>query len=212
MLLRDIRDELGASIDWLGVGYGATPELLEFWRSNGFHTVHLSTTRNDTSGEHSAIMLDPTSDAGDALLSRHTDWFLRRFPATLADALSDVEPDVVRAALRTVAGRPELDCSEMEWRVAAGMAHGAAVFDTAPRPTRRLALRHLVDPEPDCLSAREERLLVAKALQARSWSAVVDALDYHSHATCMRALGAAVGTLVEAYGTDAARTELERFE
>jgi tRNA(Met) cytidine acetyltransferase len=210
-LLDGIREEFGDRVDWLGVGYGATPDLLDFWRSNGFYTVHLSTTRNETSGEHSAIMLDPTSEAGEDLLAGHTDWFLRRVPAMLADALSDVEPDVVRAALRTVAGQPDFDLSEMEWRIAAGMAHGAAVFDTAPRPTRQLALRHLVDPEQNLLSAREERLLVTKALQARPWSAVVDALDYHSHATCMRTLGSAVGTLVEAYGTDAARAELGRF-
>ncbi len=212
MLLEKIKDEVAVSVDWLGVGYGATPSLLDFWRSNGFRTVHFSTTRNETSGEHSAIMLNPCSEAGEDLLAKHTDWFLKRLPGMLADSLSNLDPDIVRAGLRTVAGQPVLDLSEMEWRVAAGMANGAAVFDTAPRATRRLALRHLVDPDLDPLSAREERLLVSKALQTRPWSAVVDALDYHSHATCMRALGAAVGTLVDAYGTDEARAELERFE
>jgi tRNA(Met) cytidine acetyltransferase len=101
----------------------------------------------------------------------------------------------------------------MEWRLAAGISNGAAIFETAPRPIRRLALRHLVDPAvPDLLSRREERLLVLKALQARPWTDVVERLDSHSHATCMRALGDAVGRLVETYGDETAREELERFE
>jgi tRNA(Met) cytidine acetyltransferase len=212
-LLEAIRAEFEADVDWLGVGYGATPALVDFWRDNGYRSVHLSTSRNDASGEHSAIMLDPCSADGEALLEGHSEWFRRRLPGMLADPLSDLDADVVRRVLRSVAGQPTLDLSPMEWRLAAGISNGAAIFETAPRPIRRLALRHLVDPAvPDLLSRREERLLVLKALQARPWTDVVDRLDYHSHATCMRAIGEAIGRLVETYGDETAREELERFE
>jgi tRNA(Met) cytidine acetyltransferase len=211
-LLEAIRAEFEADVDWLGVGYGATPALVDFWRDNGYRSVHLSTSRNDASGEHSAIMLDPCSADGEALLEGHSEWFRRRLPGMLADPLSDLDADVVRRVLRSVAGQPTLDLSPMEWRLAAGIPNGAASFDTAPRPVRRLAFRHLVDPaEPDLLSRREERLLVLKALQARPWTDVVERLDYHSHATCMRAIGEAIGRLVETYGDETAREELERF-
>jgi len=212
-LLEAIRAEFEADVDWLGVGYGATPALVDFWRDNGYRSVHLSTSRNDASGEHSAIMLDPCSADGEALLEGHSEWFRRRLPGMLADPLSDLDADVVRRVLRSVAGQPTLDLSAMEWRLAAGISNGTAIFETAPRPIRRLALRHLVDPaEPDLLSRREERLLVLKALQARPWTDVVDRLDYHSHATCMRAIGEVIGRLVETYGDETAREELERFE
>jgi tRNA(Met) cytidine acetyltransferase len=131
----------------------------------------------------------------------------------LSDPLSDLDPDVVRETLRAVSGTPALDLDRWEWRVAAGVPAGGAILDTAPRPFRRLALRHLVAPDdPDLLSDREERLLVRKALQARRWSTVADELGFHSRSTCMRSVGEVVGDLVDAYGGDVAGAERRRFE
>lgn len=197
--------------DWLGVGFGATPRLVDFWRENGFRPVHLGTSRDERSGEHSAIMLEALSDAGQALQDRHAAWFCRRFPGTLADRLSTVEPDVVRALCRALDSQPALELREFEWRLAAGIPHGAAIHGTAPRAVRRLAFRHLVAPETDALTAREERLLVARALQCRDWESVTAALSYRSRTECMRAFGGAVEILVEQYGTEIARRELERL-
>jgi len=197
--------------DWFGVGFGATPRLVAFWRANGFGTVHLGTSQDERSGEHSALMLDPLSDRGRRLHGRQTERLCRRLPAMLADPLSEVDPDVVRAVCRSIDRPPELDLTAFEWRIAAGLGHGAAVYDTAPRAVRRLTLRHLVARETDRLDAREERLLVGRALQCRPPGAVASALSYPSERTCMRAFGDAVGTLVEVYGTEMARTELERL-
>jgi len=213
-LLSGIADEFEDRIDWLGVGYGATPELVDFWAHNDYRTVHLSTTRNDRSGEYSAIMLRPCSDAGDALASRHADWFRDRIESVLSDPLDDLDPDVARAALRATDGTPELDLSPPEWRLVAGIPGGAGVFDTDPEPVRKLLLRHLVAPDDgdsaDALSPRQERLLVRKALQGHPWDAVADAFDFVSTAECMRALGGCVERLVRLYGDDTATEELDR--
>ena len=210
-LLAAVRDEYEGDADWLGVGYGATPELLSFWTENGYSTVHLSTTRNDTSGEYSAVMLDALSHLGDRLHGRHADWFGARIPGVLADALEDLDPDVARAALRSCDAPPDLDLSAANWRVVAGAAHGPGMYSVDPGPFRRLASHHLRSGDPHVLSAREERLLVAKLLQARPWDAVADELDYHSTSQAMRALGDALRPLVAEYGTDAASAELRRF-
>jgi tRNA(Met) cytidine acetyltransferase len=210
-LLDRIREEVSQRADWLGVGYGATPELLRFWRDNGFHTVHLSTTRNDASGEHSAIMLDPLSKAGQDLLDRHTGWFLDRMPGILSDPLSDLDPDVVRTALRSVAFAREPVLSEPEWRHAAGLPSGIAIFDTAPGVVRKLTVPALVSGET-ALTPGQERLLVAKALQARPWGEVADMLGFGSHSACMRAFGDAAGPLVDAYGDEQVQAERGRFE
>ncbi len=212
-LLESIREEFEGAVDWLGVGYGATPELLRFWRTSGYRTVHLSTTRNDASGEHSAIMLDPLSTAGTALADSHADWFVRRVPSMLGDPLDGLEPDVVRESLSAVDATPSLDLSDAEWRMLAGAPAGAAIYDTAPRPFARIALRHLVDPaDPDALSDRDERLLVLKALQGRPWAEVTDVLDFTSRAECMRSFGRAFGPLVDLYGDETVREERGRFE
>jgi tRNA(Met) cytidine acetyltransferase len=211
-LLGEVRAELGGRADWLGVGYGATPDLLAFWRENGFGTVHLSTSRNETSGEHSAVMLDGLSPAGETLHDRHAAWLCRRVPSMLADPLSGLAPDVVRAALRATDASPSLDLSAFEWRIVAGLSGGAAIFDTAPRAVRRLAVRHLVAPaDPDALSSRQERLLVGKALQARPWQEVAGDLGFQASSECMRALGETADVLVGLYGPEWIRDERGRF-
>ncbi|WP_459195082.1 tRNA(Met) cytidine acetyltransferase TmcA [Halosimplex sp. J119] len=215
-LLSEIRGEFADDVDWLGTGYGATPELLRFWRANGFSTVHLSTTRNESSGEYSAVMVAPTSDVGRALAERHGRWFVDRVAAMLSDPLDDMDQDVVRAALRSVDATPALDLSEWEWRLLAGMTGGAGIFDTSPRPLRRLTIRYLVDAgsvdDDPLLNPRQERLLVRKALQGHSWNAVADELDFHSLGQCMRALGEAVRPLLSRFGGANVEAELERFE
>ncbi|MFD1562440.1 tRNA(Met) cytidine acetyltransferase TmcA [Haloarchaeobius amylolyticus] len=213
-LLECIREEFESAVDWLGTGFGATPGLLAFWRENDYRAVHISTTRNDASGEYSALMLAPTSDAGRALHDRHADWFVRRFAALCSDALDDLEPDVARAVLRSVVDRagPPLALTDHEWRVVAGAAYGPGLFDVDPGPFRELVVRYFAD-DPDAvdLSDREERLFVLRVLQSRDWESVADRLGYHSTGQCMRALGDAVCPLVDHYGDAPALEVRERF-
>jgi tRNA(Met) cytidine acetyltransferase len=226
-LLAEIHAEFGGGgdgtgVDYFSVGYGATPRLLRFWRRAGYRTVHLSTSRNDASGEHSAIMLRPASDAGDDLLDRHAVAFRDRERDGLSDAHRDVDPDVVAGALRACPAPVPVDLTETEWRSVVGASFGPGMYDSAPGAFRDLALAALVgdgdaggaegDPDAEpALDGRERRLLVRKVLQGRPWEAVAEELGYVSTAACMRALGDAYEPLVERYGTDFALRERERF-
>ena len=213
-LLGGVEEEFGDDVDYLSTGFGATPDLLGFWTANGYRAVHLSTTRNEASGEHSAVMLRPTGDAGRTLHDRTAARFRDRVGAVLSDALRDADPDVVRATLRAcdADADPLIDPSDYEWRVVVGAAYGTGLYDAAPRPFRRLALARLLDPGRTDLDPREERLLVRKVLQARPWGAVASELGYHSPGECMRALGAAYRALVDEYGGDVARAERARLD
>jgi tRNA(Met) cytidine acetyltransferase len=211
-LLDAVHDEFAHEVDWLGVGYGATPDLLRFWRENGYGTVHLSTTRNDTSGEYSALMLRPTSEAGRALHDRHARWFTERVVGLLSDPLRDLDPDVARAALRAtdagVVATPDL--SPADWRVVVGASYGAGISAVSPVAFRTLAVAALVEGL-DALDADAERLLVRRALQAHPWDDVADELGFVSTAACMRAFGDACEPLVDAYGSEAALAERDRL-
>jgi len=224
-LLARIRAEFHGDVDYLGVGYGATPELLDFWAANGYRTVHLSTTRNDASGEYSALMLDPLSPDGEALARRHAGWFRDRIPNQLSDQLRDADPDVVRGVLSACDPGAPPDLTDREWRVVVGVAFGPGQYATAPDPFRRLALAALTGTlvegsgaderaADDLLTPREERLLVRKVLQGHSVGDVVAELDYVSERTCLRALGSAYAALAEFYGNDVdvVAEERDRFE
>ena len=212
--------DVGAGVDWLGVGYGATPSLVSFWRENGFRTLYLSTSRNETSGEHSVVMLDALSSAGRELQDRHTRWFRDGIEGVLSDALADVDADVVRASLRAVDGPTSLSLTAREWRVVVDAACGPGLYSVHPGPFRRLALRALTAPtaereglsDAERLTSRQERLLVRKVLQAQPWPVVAEELGFVSTRQCMKALGAAYGALVVRYGDETAHDHRRRYE
>jgi tRNA(Met) cytidine acetyltransferase len=211
-LLDEIRAACGDETDWLGVGYGATPELVRFWDRNGFDPVHLAITRNDRSGEHSALMLTPISESGRVLRDRHARWFVERIGGLLTDALADLDPDVVRTVMAASRITASLDLSAHEWRTIAAAAYGSGLAAIDPDAFRRLALAHLTDPASTQLSAHEERLVVAHSLQARPVERVTDELGYVSTRECLRALGDAYQPLVDRYGDDVAHEERDRYD
>ncbi len=211
-LLDAVREEAAAEgLDWIGAGFGATPGLVEFWRDNGYGAIHLSTTRNETSGEHSVLVLDPLTDAGRNLHDRHARWFADRIAGMLTDTLSDVDPDIVRAVIGSIDATSDTDLSVREWTLVVASAYGPGSIDVSPEPFRRLTIAHLLDPQ-ESLSAREERLLVMRVLQAHPWDEVADRLDYVSPGQCMRALGEAVQPLVDRFGDEDAQAIRDRYE
>jgi tRNA(Met) cytidine acetyltransferase len=211
-LLSRVREEYADDVDWLGTGYGATSELLGFWGENGYRTVGLSTTRNDASGEYSALMLSPTSDAGRDLARRHADFLADRIGGLCAGPLSDADPDVVRAALATCGATRSPSLSAAEWRVVAAAAYGPGLIDVAPGAGAELVVAGLLDPAlRDGIDDRTERLFVRKSLQSHSWDAVAAELDYPSTGAAMRAFGNGLTALVDAFGGEVASDVRERF-
>ncbi|RAW44139.1 tRNA(Met) cytidine acetyltransferase [Halorubrum sp. 48-1-W] len=210
-LLARIHDEFGGGVDYFSVGFGATPRLLRFWRRAGYRSVHLSTTRNDASGEHSAVMLRPDGEAGRTLLDRHAVALRDRERDALSDTHRDVDADVVRGVLAACPAPTTVDLTPHEWRAVVAASFGPGMYDVAPGAFRDLAIAALVGGNGDGLDDREERLLVRKVLQGRQWESIAEELGYVSTASCMRALGSAVEPLVERYGTDLALAERDRF-
>ena len=223
-LLAEVHDEFVDAVDYFSVGFGATPRLLRFWQRAGYRTVHLSTTRNDASGEHSAVMLRPAGTAGGDLLDRHAVAFRDRERDALSDAHRDVDADVVRGALAACPASVPIDLTPAAWRSVVGASFGPGTYEVAPGGFRDLALATLIgdmgpsDEEggsdgsatPD-LDPQAERLLVRKVLQGRPWESVAEELGYVSTTACMRALGDAFRPIVDHYGTDAALADRDRF-
>lgn len=56
-LLTPLAERRPEELHWLGVSFGLTQELYDFWRKGGFSPVYLRLTQNETTGEHSAILL-----------------------------------------------------------------------------------------------------------------------------------------------------------
>ncbi len=56
-LLQNLTDIKAPRLDWLGTSFGLTNGLYNFWKRGGMHLLYLRQTKNDLTGEHSAIMV-----------------------------------------------------------------------------------------------------------------------------------------------------------
>jgi N-acetyltransferase 10 len=77
-LLQSLTDVKAPRLDWLGTAFGLTNGLYKFWKRSGMHLLYLRQTKNDLTGENSAIMV--------RALPRRTGFDDAWLPAFAADA------------------------------------------------------------------------------------------------------------------------------
>lgn len=61
-LLKSIHELSPIKIDYLSVSYGVTNKLNRFWSKNDFKTFYIRQAKNETTGEHSCMMLKPLNN------------------------------------------------------------------------------------------------------------------------------------------------------
>lgn len=140
-LLLKLNERRAESLDYLGVSYGLTPQLLKFWKKGGFVPVYLRQTPNDLTGEHSCIMLKELN----AEESEQNQWlsafwkdFRRRFLSLLSFQFCKFNPTL---ALNILQNKSAKDDSP----AALSSAELAATF--TPYDLKRLEMysRNMVD-------------------------------------------------------------------
>jgi N-acetyltransferase 10 len=84
------------SLDYLGVSYGLSSDLLKFWKKNQFLPIYLRQIASDLTGEYSCIMLKAIHASGQApwLFSYYQD-FRRRLLFLLGYQFRSFTPGMV---------------------------------------------------------------------------------------------------------------------
>ncbi|MBN3307810.1 NAT10 acetyltransferase, partial [Amia calva] len=183
-LLLKLSERPAEKLDYLGVSYGLTPQLLKFWKQAGFVPVYLRQTPNDLTGEHSCVMLkelngEEASEQGQWLSAFWKD-FRRRFlsllsyqfssfPPTLAlnilqnrHVQQDPPPVMMRSELASQYSPYDLKRLDMYSR---NMVDYHLIMDMIPNISRMFFLKQLGDIS---LSAAQSALLLGIGLQHKT--------------------------------------------
>ena len=85
-LLLKLSERHPESLDYIGVSFGITEQLLKFWKRASFLPVYLRQTANDITGEHSCIMLYKVNSEQEDVrwLQEYWNDFRRRFVSLLS--------------------------------------------------------------------------------------------------------------------------------
>uniref|UniRef100_A0A7E4UYI6 RNA cytidine acetyltransferase n=1 Tax=Panagrellus redivivus TaxID=6233 RepID=A0A7E4UYI6_PANRE len=90
-LLIRLEERPAEQLDYLGVSFGLTLDLLKFWKKAGFAPVYLRQTTNDLTGEHTAMMLKVLNDEDEGVITGGGSWmadFYTEFRQRLISLLS----------------------------------------------------------------------------------------------------------------------------
>lgn len=86
--------ERSRGCDAIGTSFGMNKVLLDFWKQAGFDLIRIGFTREQTSGEHAAIMLIPLSHNGIDVNLEAARRFNNQITYWLDDVLNDLPGDI----------------------------------------------------------------------------------------------------------------------
>jgi tRNA(Met) cytidine acetyltransferase len=189
--------------DYIGTSFGATPQLIAFWRNANFKTVQVGMKRDASSGTHSIIMLRPFSQSAQHLVEKATDNFSRAFPLLLADPLRDLEASLVVAlyAPSIQKNKPtQLILEEAKWYALTGFAYQQRGYESSIAVINEVTQYALTQcGQANTLSAKEWQVLIAKVLQKQSWQVVGQLTQVKGKKSVIKLLRQAVKKLVYQY-------------
>jgi len=81
--------------DFLGTSFGANTQLLRFWLAANFKLIRLGFTKDQASGEHSALLLNALSQQGMPVQNTLTTEFYRSFSYLLTEQYQYLETSLV---------------------------------------------------------------------------------------------------------------------
>lgn len=197
--------------DFVGSCFGATTDLLHFWKKSGFHTVRLGITRGATSGTHSAMVLKPLTKAGSDLYSGAKARFDAQLPYLLSDPLRELEPELAFVLLQEGTNeRSTADLATSDWREIVNFAFANRSYESGILPIGILVKAALSDPRTaQTLAPPDSHVLIAKVLQKKSWQETARLLKLSGRAAVIAALRTAVQRLVRQFAPPSAQREAE---
>ena len=96
-----VKNEKDHGRDAIGTSFGMNEKLLNFWKAADFNIVRIGFTREQTSGEHAAIMLLPLTDKGEKVNREVHDRLIENLPYLFEDVLRDI-PDKIKKIFKFV--------------------------------------------------------------------------------------------------------------
>ena len=159
-------------MDWLGTGFGLTPELLSFWRHNGYRLARIGLTRDSVGATHGVIMLKACSAAGEGLLQEARDRLSRQFSDLLSSYLQPVEAGLVADIFADLAVETDQNYRLLNPDEAAELRSFAGAhrqYESCQFTLRPWLYRCGLAGKLTALNAAQQQLLISKVLQNNGW-------------------------------------------
>jgi len=175
-VLRKIEEEIsGKGYDWIGAGFGASKELLNFWIKNNYIPIHISPDRNPISGEYTVIVIKPLSERAKKYILYAFNEFIIKLVNSLSSPYYDLEPTVAEMLLRkyfvkkNMVIKPNLTLVQKARLISYIM--NEMTLETCMDAVKEVVSTYFYDLSSNAptLSLKDKLLLISKILQSKNW-------------------------------------------
>ncbi|MEZ9743543.1 GNAT family N-acetyltransferase [Vibrio splendidus] len=150
--------------DYLATSFGATSELISFWRGSEFEAVHIGHQRDQASGCHSVLMVKALNLNSQGWTNQVQNHFERSYCFLVSGSLVSLETDMVRVLLPKSVDT----VSEFETQLVRNYVNGGNSYDAISFSVLNLIL--LGNDRNIGISD----LLIAKVVQQKEWGTCVE--------------------------------------
>lgn len=105
-LLQRLSERRPEQLDYLGVSYGLTKDLLRFWKRAGYAPLYIRQTTNELTGEHTCVMLKTLNSHDHAQVAQSSNWlaafsqdFRKRFLSLLSYKFREFEASLALSVI-----------------------------------------------------------------------------------------------------------------
>ncbi|MGF1709444.1 GNAT family N-acetyltransferase [Vibrio kagoshimensis] len=156
--------------DYLATSFGATSELVSFWKRNGFYPAHLGHQRDQASGCHSLLMVKSVQKKSQGWITNAVHHFEQSFLYLISSSLISLEPQMVKALLTKSSG---LELSASEIGLLGYYVQGGNSFDSVAYLLVKAIL--LINSNGN---DEVSLLLISKVVQQKTWSQCIIEHDF----------------------------------
>jgi tRNA(Met) cytidine acetyltransferase len=198
MLVGAVRQEAKTrGFDYLGTSFGATPELIHFWRRCGLQALRIGLRAGASSSNHSAIFLLPLGKQGATMATEARRRFSKQLPAMLGDTLAHLSSSLAAPLLKGIEHPSTTRLEHQDWLDLVAFAFAERGYDLCLHAIELISLAALAD---GIVVDKDAKLLIKRVLQKQSWQACACALALSGRSVTVRQIRQVIARLIEHYG------------
>jgi tRNA(Met) cytidine acetyltransferase len=202
LLVESVRQEAKTKgYHYLGTSFGATPELINFWRRCGLQAVRIGLRAGASSSHYSAIFLLPLDQQGAEMAKEARQRFSVQLPALLSDALAQLSSSLAAPLLAGIEHPPTTTLTQQDWLDLVAFAFAERGYDISLHAIEVITLAALAD---GIVIDGDARLLIKRVLQKQSWLACASSMSLSGRGVTLQRIRQVVARLVQHYGNEEA--------
>ncbi len=173
-LINTIADQaIQGEIDYLGTTFGATTELICFWKKLAFNCFRIGLKKQASSNCHALMMLRSLNNEAKIISIKSENIFTDSFYHLLTDELSQLDPQIVRSLIYNFIAFDKNQINDYEWACLHGFANENRSYEDSVVALTKFTKYLFSNFQNDILlHSSDLDLLIVKILQKREWSTI----------------------------------------